>query len=128
MTTSSDLLELAKRLQQGGSEVELRAAASRAYYALFHFARHFHTLLPEPGNAAPSGAGGDHVDLAHRLKRPAKNVETRFPEQAAKSKRIGVLLDSVRPTRHHADYDLATPFHIALADNVIRTAERTFNL
>lgn len=128
MITANELLELAKRLRAGGSEVELRAAASRGYYALFHFAKTFHTQLPEPGRAAPSGAGGDHVDLAHRLKRPARSVEERDPDLASKSKRIGVLLDSARPTRHHADYDLGKPFDVGLADQLIQTTERTFQL
>ncbi len=128
MTGPQDLLDLAKSLRQGGGEVELRAAASRAYYAMFHFAKSFHAALPEPGMAASHGAGGDHLDLAHRLKSPAAKISATQPELATKSRRIGILLDSIRPMRHHADYDLGQTFGMDVADTAIATAEKVLAL
>ena len=45
MTTPVELFELAKELRVAGSEVRLRAAASRAYYALYHHCLAFHNAL-----------------------------------------------------------------------------------
>ena len=128
MTNPEELLLLAKNLRKGSNEVELRAAASRGYYALYHFAKTFHAGLLEPGAATQHGAGGDHLDLAHRLKMPSMRVQSETPGAATKSRRIGVLLDSVRVTRHIADYNLGQAFGSDLADLVIHTAEKTFKI
>ena len=125
MTTPPELLLLAEKLRQGSTEAEWRAAASRAYYAIYHHARAFHDSLPESGQPAPKGAGGDHVDLSHRLKNPAQSVNAKLTTQ---SRRIGIMLDNCRPTRHQADYEIRNAFSADQADELLAMAERIFSM
>lgn len=125
MTTPPELLALARKLRQGSTEAEWRAAASRAYYAIYHHARAFHDSLPEQGQPAPRGAGGDHVDISHRLKNPASKVNAKLTTH---SRRIGYMLDNCRPTRHKADYEIRNAFTVDQVDELVAMAERIFSM
>ena len=125
MITPPELLALARKLRQGLTEAEWRAAASRAYYAIYHHARAFHDSLPEQGQPAPRGAGGDHVDLSHRLKNPAPSVNAKL---ITHSRRIGYMLDNCRPTRHKADYEIRNAFSVDQVDELVAMAERIFSM
>ena len=74
---------------------------------------------------APRGAGGDHVDLSHRLKNPDPSVNAKLTTQ---SRRIGIMLDNCRPTRHKADYEIQNAFSIDQADELVAMAERIFSM
>lgn len=124
MNTPQDLLELAKRLRVSGAEVDLRCAVSRAYYALFHFCNIYHSSLPFPGIAAPSGKGGDHFNLAHKLKNVAPELSKHNPDLAIKSKQLGTVLDALRGQRHDADYDLYKTQTLANCDMVLIAVEK----
>ena len=124
MTTPAELFDLAKELRLAGTEVHLRAAASRAYYALYHHALAFHATLPLPGTSAATGSGGDHINLVHQLTNPAPEVNRDHLQLRDKSRRLGVMLNSMRGLRHNADYRLGDKFTESNADLVLVTVAK----
>ncbi len=128
MTTPVELFELAKELRVAGSEVRFRAAASRAYYALYHHCLAFHNALPVPGISAAAGIGGDHINLVHQLTHPAPEISKDRPEIHDRSRRLGVMLNTMRGLRHNADYRLSDQFTDNNADLVLATVKKGLSL
>jgi len=92
MTTPDELLSLAERLIQHGSEVEWRDAISRGYYATFHAGRQ---LLRDLGFLVPRAATA-HAYVWMRLSNcgdPAIQV-------------AGNDLNDLQSARNRADYEL----------------------
>lgn len=114
--TPNDLLALAQSINLQ-TEVDIRNAAGRAYYAAYHMARNFHGELAKPGQAA--ARGGDHEDLIHRLQNPDRSLTA---NKATKSRAIGTLLRQIKPCRHKADYDIGQDMAAYEAALAIQTA------
>lgn len=92
--TPRELLEAADALEQRGSEVDLRNAASRAYYAAYHQCRKLPQLPPAPGS------GSMHKWV----------VDTLTASQDNKLKSLGYILEQCRKLRIAADYDIDAKF------------------
>lgn len=92
MIRSTELLDLASTLANGTSEVQWRAAISRAYYAAFHQARDFFQSL---------GFDVPRSDTAHAFFwRRLENSGNKSLRQA------GTALVLLRRQRNRADYDV----------------------
>jgi uncharacterized protein (UPF0332 family) len=94
--TYRDLLASAEALATGGSEIDWRNSASRAYYAAYHRARDSACYCPDNGHLRM----GAHEALSNRFDLHAKN--------GAKS--ISLVLQAMKRSRHQADYDLSGEF------------------
>lgn len=122
--TPTDLLSQVKTLHAAAtSEVELRTAVSRAYYAAYHQANAFHHSLARPGRL-PADKTGVHATLAHQLLHPS--IPASFQHQ--KSRDIGRHLTWLHDKRVKADYKLARTLVAAECDEVLRRVERIFAL
>jgi hypothetical protein len=86
-------LSQADRLLAANTEVDRRAAVSRAYYAAFHFTRRF--LVERCGILLPKG-----TDVHQTLQRCLLN------SQNDRLRDAGMRLESLRGERNRADYDL----------------------
>lgn len=105
------------------TEVDVRNATGRAYYAAYHLARNFHAGLKCPGEA--SSYGGEHENLIHRLQNPDKSLTINM---ARKSRQIGCLLNQIKPYRHKADYDLLIDMPAYEAALTIKIAQSIQNI
>lgn len=105
------------------TEVDVRNATGRAYYAAYHLARIFHAGLKCPGEA--SSYGGEHENLIHRLQNPDKSLTINM---ARKSRQIGYLLYQIKPYRHKADYDLLIDMPAYEAALTIKIAQSIQNI
>lgn len=109
--TKEDLLLLANELVLAASEVQWRAAVSRAYYAAYHGCLEWHSGMPLPGSSNGIG-GGVHQQLLNRLRNGA-------PEWSQPQRTLGRVLchqlGALKARRTIADYDLGEPFDNALA-------------
>ena len=95
--TPRELLEAAGALEQRGSEVDLRNAASRAYYAAYHQCRRLAQdlrLRPAPGS------GG-----AHR-----RVIDALTGSRDMKLRSLGYMLEQCRQLRVAADYGIEAEF------------------
>ncbi len=93
--------DTAKRLSQGKTEGDWRSAASRSYYALFHYFREF--LLT---NGLDVGRGGEsHFNLYSGLKNCGY----------ASMDSLADRIDQLRRSRRQADYEMRLPFPQRLA-------------
>ena len=111
-----DFLLLASRLAAETTEADWRTAVSRAYYAVFHVARH---LLSDLKFTVPR-ADRAHQYLVFRLSNSGETVV----EQAGRD------LDTLRRLRNRADYDampaLTQPQAVAaaqLAEGIIQALD-----
>jgi uncharacterized protein (UPF0332 family) len=102
-------LETARRLAQGATEGDWRSAASRAYYAVFHF---FQEWLAGQGISLGSGPEA-HRRLYHG------RLECREGAVQAVARRI----DDLRTVRNTADYHLARSFPKPRANTAVQEAE-----
>ena len=103
------LLEAAKALGQGKSEVDQRNAASRAYYAAYH------RCLPIAESIGlPAETKGVHRDLIGTL--------TKTRDMQVKS--MGYMLDQCRGLRVKADYEIQIEFSAENARLVMDQCER----
>lgn len=120
-----DLLSWAKRLLAGAaSETELRDTISRAYYAAFHEARHFHDTLPAKGQA-PRKRVGIHAKLSHRLQNPSL---PRSDERYRRSQVLGHHLKFLHARRVEADYRLDVDIDRAKVERIVERVDRVFEL
>ena len=95
--TPNALFEAARVIGQGESEVDLRNAASRAYYAAYHHCRLLGQSLRSP---APPLQGGVHRTL----------IATLTEARSSKLKSLGYMLEQCRRLRVSADYDIGSEF------------------
>lgn len=113
-----DLLQLANDLVLADTEVQWRAAVSRAYYAAYHGSLVWHVGMPTPGSVGGQ-PGGVHQQLLNQLHNGA-------PEWPAPEKSLGRILSAqlgaLKARRTIADYDLKVPFDQALAQSDCATA------
>ena len=110
MTVTPDaLFEAASILGRGDSEVDLRNAASRAYYAAYHRCRPLDQDLP-----SPPGRGGVHRAF----------IDSLTKARSSKLKSLGYMLDQCRKLRVKADYDIESEFRPGDARTVLTQCER----
>jgi uncharacterized protein (UPF0332 family) len=101
--TTADLMHVARSLAQAGGEPNLRSCVSRAYYAAYHHAKHWHAMLPTPGsNVGPPG--GLHQQLINQLAHPHVSVPLAMQIM---SRQLALKLEALRGRRTFADYKLA---------------------
>ena len=103
------LLEAAKSLGRGGSEVDHRNAASRAYYAAYHRCRPIAERI-----GLSSGSQGVHRNL----------IDTLTSTRDRRLKSMGYMLDQCRGLRVKADYEIHIEFPADNARLVMRQCER----
>ncbi|WP_155848202.1 hypothetical protein [Advenella kashmirensis] len=96
------------------SEIEIRAAISRAYYCAYHSAKDFHHGLDSPGSARTDNCGV-HETLIRQLINPT----IRSSKLRSKSRSIGYLCRSLKSEREAADYDLKCNLEITTGRQVI---------
>lgn len=123
MSLTPDALLIWAKTQQQDTEAGCRAVVSRSYYAAFHHCDVFHTTLPAPGVAAPTG--GMHDDLCHRLQQPAPETKD---ELRIRSKRKASLLRALKHMRVEADYQLQNTVDQADANNAAAKAEQAMKI
>jgi uncharacterized protein (UPF0332 family) len=105
----AEFLDTGKRLLVGSTEGDWRSAASRSYYAVFHFFRDW--LRNE---RLDLGAGGQ----AHN------SLYVGFANcRVASVQTVGDRIDELRRARTHADYDLRRPFAKAKSVSNVREAD-----
>lgn len=117
--TPEQLLDLAKSIT-ADSEVQIRDAIGRAYYAAYHTAKLFHAAMPTPG-ALPTKNCGVHGELIHQLKNPRTSIGN---DQSIKSKQIGYILHTIKPIRKRADYDLDLSMNSTELQQIIKETEK----
>jgi hypothetical protein len=102
-------------------EESRRAKISRAYYALYHHARDFHSGLPKDENGRLlSIGGGVHQKLIQQLTNPdAKDLAV-----CTRSRTIGNYLMLARELRDMADYDNAADVDRNKVNDCIRFVEK----
>ena len=108
--TPNALFEAAREIGQGKSEVDLRNATSRAYYAAYHRCR----LLAENLPALAGHQGGVHRFV----------IDTLTENKSWKLKSLGYMLDQCRKLRVEADYDIKSEFQHQDAHNVLAVSEK----
>ena len=112
--TPRELLEAAAALGRRESEVDLRNAASRAYYAAYHQCRRLARdlrLRPTPGS------GGVHRRV----------IDTLTTSQDRKLRRLGYMLEQCRKLRVVADYDIEAEFPSDHARTALAQCRRILN-
>jgi uncharacterized protein (UPF0332 family) len=109
-----DILNVADGLISGTNEADWRSAVSRAYYAVFHVARH---LFQGCGFLVPQ-ADQAHAYLWLRL------ANSGHPDVQLAGRNLTYL----RQIRNWADYDLDRPLDHATALGWVQMAEDVFQL
>ncbi len=104
-----EFLDTASRLAQGTTEGDWRSAASRSYYAVFHY---FRELLRSHGLDIGRG-GQSHFNLYTGL------CQCGFVEVAGLANRV----DSLRSGRVEADYNLGSRFVASDGNDAVQEAE-----
>ncbi|MGV0999634.1 MAG: hypothetical protein ACOYBQ_09930 [Fluviibacter sp.] len=120
--TPEQLLAQAKSISLTG-EPEIRNAVGRGYYAAYHVAKSFHDGLPSFG-IAPSGVGA-HEGLIQRLTNP---TIPRSHPLATKSRQVGYILRTIKPSRVKSDYHLSETVESNLAQQTISDAEKLMQI
>lgn len=117
----NDFLQVAKKyFNTAVDEIEYRAAASRAYYSIYHACNDFYnsnkyTLIPSAVGA------GMHAQLYSAFMSADK---LRCGADTQNIRRIGIMANNMlKPLRKYADYDIATPFSPQKADLMIEKAK-----
>lgn len=99
---SEQTLDLAKDLAaQPDSQVALRAAIGRAYYAAFYYGQILADKCPDPENRM----GGMHEQVVRRLEEVPKS-SFGCKKTAESIRRIGRWLRTAKALRVQADYEL----------------------
>lgn len=106
-----DFSSLARQLIEGGTEIELRAAVSRGYYALYHEAER--TAVKLRLEDKQSRSAGAHERLFGRYEAQGKRLKV-----------IAHLLRAKRRLRVVADYHLADEVDPSEAVQFLFEAER----
>lgn len=96
--------ELKKDSEVSGSEMARRAAASKAYYSLFHTAMHYSSKVCQVSPKA--FAGSTHSGLSQSF----KDAAARHPEVSGDLRKIAIMLADCHRKRCEADYELAEDF------------------
>ena len=110
--TPDAFLEAAKRIVQGGEEIDHRNATSRAYYAAYHVCREFAESMHRPQFADT----GTHSALVRAFTNRTNNSY----------KSAGYLLEACRRQRMSADYEIETSLTASEARTVINQCDRIF--
>lgn len=111
--TPNALLEAAKALGRGESEVDWRNAASRAYYAAWH------RCLPIGRSVGLSAQPDQGV---HR-----QLIETLTGNRDRTLKSLGYMLEQCRALRVGADYEIETDFPPEDARTALEQCEKILN-
>ena len=111
---ADDLHALALELKSSKEEVRLRAGASRAFYAAYHWceAIRFKFSIPRPSNV------GSH----HALIQALSNFEDAKKTTRSNIRILGRLLTRARRLRVAADYNLDEDFSVNKAEESVLLA------
>lgn len=109
-----DFYQSSLKLLEGKSEIDLRNAASRAYYAAFHACKILADDLRLPSYAG--GKFGSHEQLIERF-RCSRELQ---------HKSIGYILQEGREARKWADYELAASFTLEEAKSAVKSTQKIF--
>lgn len=93
----NDFITSAKIVVKGGSEIDYRNAASRAYYGAYHEAERMSSV----SNGSIGKGGGVHQKLINKLKTHSGSTS-----RDDEIRQIGVMLDMCKKQRIYADYRL----------------------
>lgn len=93
-------------------EVELRAACSSAYYAVWHCSDELDKLLIDSSGQASSDKGGVHIERINKFAGfPLNTNQDRVsPERARDIRAIGHMMKMIKGHRFKADYKLDADF------------------
>ena len=114
MITPDDIMAIAKELSNKAGEAAARSAISRAYYAVFHEAKHYAESVD--GYVVPTGLSAHYELSQHFLQQPDDDAID-----------IGRQISKLHQARKHADYAINRPmdamrskFQIVMAETLIR--------
>lgn len=103
----SDLMTYAQViLNSQQSEIELRAACSRAYYAVWHHSDLMDSKLTDNSGQANTNAGIHERRIKKFSNFPKRNLDNLDEEAYWKVRSIGHMLSLCKSGRHTADYCL----------------------
>jgi len=111
----TDWIAFAKSLV-GGSEIDNRSAASRAYYGAFHACKSLADKLPDPLD--PKGMHDRSVRAMSEFPVSPTNRNT-----AMAIRKVGHIMMQCRSLRTKADYHIGIDFYQTEAEETIRLAE-----
>lgn len=116
-----DLLDFAESLvKAGASEIELRAAISRSYYAAFHALAPFADELPKSKVCPPNLNRLSHTELKERLREwRVEDVSANLVGLTATKGRLWRSVDAACNDRVIADYRLGNNVSLAQAQSQI---------
>jgi len=106
---AGDFLSFAEKLLSEETEINYRNAASRSYYAAFHYCLPITELLDKP-----SQDGGIHATVCKKLSESFDH----------KLKSIGYMLQQCRSIRVRADYGLDEDFSRSGGELAIKLAKK----
>lgn len=109
-TTAREFLEFAEEIVNSSKEISHRNAASRAYYAAYHYAQPIAERLDK---TAPESAGLHTQTIAKFIN--STNM---------KCKSVGYLLKQAHGIRISADYDIEMTFSKTEAETAIGLAKK----
>lgn len=114
-------LDSAEALLRGTSEVDLRNAASRAYYSVYHACKDLASSLPD---FTGENIGGVHAKLIRRFENcPITGI---YKETGRAYRSLGYQLQQMKAERTRADYELHLNFDQNRAETAIAMAHRIF--
>lgn len=99
--TTEELFAIGDEVRSGATEVHLRSAVGRYYYAAYHACQAWHSQLPAAGSEGSTG--GVHQRFISQLRWPSSLCSS---EETKKSKLIAAKLDICRTRRKVCDYEL----------------------
>lgn len=117
--THKEFLTSAEAMGRGTGEIDLRNAASRAYYSAYHACQNVVNFCP---NVNVSDAG-QHEKLILRFKR-YPSTDPRHPL----ANKIANLLDQAKSLRVRADYKISLPFRRNATETQVHNVRRLLGL
>lgn len=106
---SADLCSFSKSmLLEGASEVQVRAAGSRAYYAAYHSLLWLGERLPPSVKCDPKSMHVGHRELQRRISEwRVEGVHTDLANLKVVKTQVSLALESARKFREVCDYELS---------------------
>jgi hypothetical protein len=123
-STPRELLEFSSIFCSASTECEIRAAASRAYYAAFHAFLPIALILPATSADALGRRYVSHRELLNRLQRwsPGGKYE-QLKKLASSANTAWRVMQASRAERERADYELSDTFTSANAKQQVARAK-----
>lgn len=117
---SIDFLNSAKQLINGNTEIDLRNATSRAYYAAFHEAKR---ISQYSNYVISNNKTGIHQRIIEKLiKHPG------FSSKDTDIRQIGIILSQCKKGRTKADYSIHCGYSKIEADTIVLQVENLIQI